>query len=86
MRGRLATFSEVMSKNGTGRRRVVSSAAQPLTVGAIGICAGIAFSITGSEDVGAVLTLAGVLLLLWGLHRFGRLGADPPGSDQRTLP
>jgi hypothetical protein len=86
MRSRLATFSEIMNKNGVGRARDVSSAAQPLTVGAIGICAGIALSITGAEDVGAVLTLAGVLLLLWGLHRFGRLGADPPGSDQPTLP
>jgi hypothetical protein len=86
MRSRLATFSEIMSKNGAGRARNVSSAAHTLTVGAIGTCAGIALSMTGSEDVGAVLTIAGVLLLLWGLHRFGRLGADPPGSDQPKLP
>jgi uncharacterized membrane protein HdeD (DUF308 family) len=75
-----------MGKNGAGRAARVSGAAQLLIVGAIGICAGIALSVTESEDVGAVLTLVGLALLLLGLHRFGRLGADPPGADHLRSP
>jgi len=47
---------------------------------AAGVCAavGIGSSITEYADVGKWLTVAGVLLLIAGLHRFGRMGADPP--------
>ena len=38
---------------------------------------GIAASLTEYADFGKWLTVAGVLLLILGLHRFGRLGADP---------
>ena len=51
-----------------------------MTVGAFGVISGIATSVLGAEDAGAVLTLVGLAMLLWGLHRLGRLGADPPGS------
>jgi hypothetical protein len=67
-----------VGENGKGRERRVSGATQPLTVGAFGVTSGIAASIMGAEDVGAVLTLAGLIMLLWGLHRLGRLGPDPP--------
>lgn len=56
----------------------MTAATQPLTVGAFGVTSGIAASVLGLEDVGAVLTLAGLAMLLWGLHRLGRLGPDPP--------
>jgi hypothetical protein len=65
-------------EKGGNRERRVNAAIQPLTVGAFGVTAGIATSILGMEDVGAVLTLSGLAMLLWGLHRLGRLGPDPP--------
>jgi len=75
----LATVSCLdASENGRSRERRVNAATQPLTVGAFGVTSGIATSILGLEDVGAVLTLAGLAMLLWGLHRLGRLGPDPP--------
>jgi hypothetical protein len=67
-----------VAKNGKARERRVSSATQPLTVGAFGVISGIACSVLGAQDVGAVLTLAGLAMLIWGLHRLGRLGPDPP--------
>lgn len=73
----MATFSRLMDKKAAHRERRVAVAVQALTVGAFGTCAGIALSITGLENTGGVMTLSGLLLLVWGLHRFGRLGADP---------
>jgi hypothetical protein len=48
-----------------------------LGAGALAVC-GIALSATGSEDVGKWLTLTGVILMIVGLHRFGRSGPDEP--------
>jgi hypothetical protein len=67
-----------VAKNAKRREQRVSSATQPLTVGAFGVISGIASSVLGTEEVGAVLTLAGLAMLIWGLHRLGRLGPDPP--------
>jgi hypothetical protein len=67
-----------VAKNAERRERRVGAATHPLTVGAFGVMSGIASSVLGSEDVGAVLTVAGLTVLLWGLHRLGRLGPDPP--------
>lgn len=67
-----------MGKKGVSRERQVSAATHPLTVGAFGVVSGIAASVVGAFDVGAVLTLSGFVMLLWGLHRLGRLGPDPP--------
>lgn len=79
MAGALATVSfQAVSEKGNGRERRVVSATQPLVVGAFGVVSGVASSLLVSEDVGAVLTIAGLVMLLWGLHRLGRLGADPP--------
>jgi len=44
---------------------------------AIGAAVGIAASITEEADYGKWLAVAGVLLLIVGLHRFGRMGPDP---------
>jgi hypothetical protein len=60
------------------RARRVNAATQPLIVGAFGVTGGIVASLLGGEEVGAVLTLSGLCLLGWGLHRLGRLGPDPP--------
>jgi sulfite exporter TauE/SafE len=38
---------------------------------------GIGSSLTEYADYGKWLTVAGVLLLIAGLHRFGRMGPDP---------
>jgi hypothetical protein len=41
---------------------------------------GVASSLLGPEWVGGPLTLAGLCLGLWALHRFGRSGPDRPGA------
>jgi len=58
----------------------VQRATTPLLVGAIGTYAGVVGSVLGADKLGAGVVLASAALLLWGLHRVGRLGADPPGS------
>lgn len=69
-----------MAKIASGRERRVSSATHPLAVGAFGVVAGTALCVVGADEAGAVLTLAGFVMMVWGLHRLGRLGADPPPS------
>ena len=41
----------------------------------LAVTAGVAFSVN-DDDIGKWLALAGVVALIVGLHRFGRLGAD----------
>jgi len=68
-----------MSPNGAGdRERRVRLATGPLVVGAFGTVTGIVLSVVAGGDVSATLTLVGAGMLLLGLHRLGRLGADPP--------
>ncbi len=45
-----------------------------------GLCAaaGVGLSITDYADLGKWLTVLGVVLLIWSLHRYGRSGADAP--------
>lgn len=70
-----------MSPNGNSdRERRVRLATGPLLVGAFGTVIGIALSVVAGGDVAATLTLVGAAMLLLGLHRLGRLGADPPRS------
>jgi hypothetical protein len=77
----LATVScRDVSKKSESRERRVSAATQPLISGAFGVTAGIVTSLLGAKAAGAVLTLAGLCLLAWGLHRLGRLGPDPPSA------
>lgn len=61
------------------RQRRSRLAMRAVACGALGTASGVAISLLDLEGPGRVLTLAGALLLGWGLHRFGRLGADPPG-------
>jgi len=75
----LATLSEGMSTNGEREReRRVRLAIGPLAVGALGTVAGVLLSLLGAGEFAAGLTLSGAVSLLYGLHRLGRLGADPP--------
>ena len=77
----LATVScQDVTEKRESRARRVSAATQPLVVGAFGVTGGIASSLLEAEAVGAVLTLAGLCMLAWGLHRLGRLGPDPPSA------
>ena len=77
----LATVScQNVAEKRESRAHRVNAATQPLIVGAFGVTGGIVTSLFGAEDVGAVLTLVGLCLLGWGLHRLGRLGPDPPGA------
>jgi hypothetical protein len=47
-----------------------------IKIGACTSAAGIALAVTGDNDVSRWLTVIGIVLLVWGLHRFGRLGSD----------
>jgi hypothetical protein len=42
------------------------------------LAAGIALAAIGDGEIGRWLVIAGAIGLLVGLHRYGRLGADPP--------
>jgi hypothetical protein len=62
----------------TGRER------RPRILTQIGACAsavGIALAAAGDDGVSRWLVLGGVLTMIVGLHRFGRLGADPPRAS-----
>jgi hypothetical protein len=70
-----------MVENGQGEReRRVRLATGPLAAGALGTAAGIVLSLLVGGDFAAILTIAGALMLLYGVHRLGRLGADPPAQ------
>jgi hypothetical protein len=47
-----------------------------ILVGATLTLAGIAFSVSDDQALGSWFTLAGLLLSILALHRFGRLGPD----------
>jgi hypothetical protein len=47
-----------------------------ILVSAVLTLAGIAFSVSDDASVGSWFTLAGLLLSILALHRFGRLGPD----------
>lgn len=52
----------------------------PALIRGAGLCAalGIGLSITEYADFGKWITVAGVVLLIWSLHRYGRTGPDAP--------
>ena len=52
----------------------------PALIRTAGLCAalGVGLSITDYAGFGKWLTVAGVILLIWSLHRFGRTGPDAP--------
>jgi uncharacterized membrane protein len=49
-----------------------------LAAGATLALVGIALGVTRAEAFGAWLSVAGIALLVLGLHRFGRSGPDQP--------
>jgi hypothetical protein len=55
-----------------GSTRTLLSVAAPLTA------FGIALAALGDAEMGRWLVVVGGLGLILGLHRYGRLGADPP--------
>ena len=55
-----------------------SGARSLLSVGTTAVLIGIGLSAAGSPELGSWLTVGSLLLLLVGLHRFGRSGPDLP--------
>jgi hypothetical protein len=49
-----------------------------LSIAAAATLIGIALSAGDNQDLGSWLTLAGLLGLIFGVHRFGRSGPDAP--------
>ena len=61
------------------RSRSVLAAATATTLVGIALCTG------DNQELGAWITLAGLLGLIYAVHRFGRLGPEPPlelGTDR----
>lgn len=58
--------------------RTEASARTLIAVAATGALVGVAFSVSGHDGLGAYLTVGTLVLLLVGLHRFGRSGPDGP--------
>jgi hypothetical protein len=50
-------------------------AVRAMTLGAVVSCVGILVAATGGTASGGVITLAGWLAFVYGIHRFGRAGA-----------
>lgn len=49
-----------------------------LAVAATSVAVGIALSVSGSHGLGAWVTVGGLVLLVYALHRLGRSGPDAP--------
>jgi hypothetical protein len=60
------------------RARRAGSARTLLMVAGPFTAAGVALAAVGDAAIGRWLVVAGCLGLILGLHRYGRLGADPP--------
>jgi len=54
-----------------------------LSVGVTSTLLGLAFSVGGASAISRSLTLAGLVVLILGLHRFGRSGPDAPHQRGR---
>jgi uncharacterized RDD family membrane protein YckC len=80
----LARFSGfVEKKRHEDRQGAVRRASVPLAAGAILASVAVVVCIVGAPVLGGGLLLSSSVLLLWGLHLLGRLGADPPASFGR---
>lgn len=64
--------------NEPARRPHEGSTRTLLRVGAVTTAVGIALAASGDPGLARWLVLGGLVLLVYGLHRFGRLGADEP--------
>lgn len=77
-------MTEVVSRE-ERRERVKSEgkARTMLRVAAVSAALGILLAVSGDAAIARWFMLLGLLLLVLGLHRFGRLGADPalPETD-----
>ncbi len=63
--------------------RRAQAASQLLGIGAAGTVVGLALGVVGADGAGVAVTASGFAILLLGLHRYGRLGADPaPDLEQ----
>ena len=47
-----------------------------LATGATGVALGIAVSVGGAASIGSVVTVGSLLLLIYSVHSFGRVGPD----------
>lgn len=84
---RSASFMTKPHRGAEGRPERLRSTRQMLVASALGVVAGVTASLLGAEKLAMPVTLASLALLGLGLHRFGRLGADPPSpSSTGTAP
>lgn len=74
----MPAFAETMSPLEKAPRRALLWGAGLLVLGlaTVGV---------GREDEGAVLTLVGLVVTLFGIHKFGRLGPDDAAETARHL-
>jgi hypothetical protein len=55
-----------------------------LSAGSALLLVGLAMVGVDSSSEGAVVTLIGLLILIYGIHSFGRLGPDEPATIERA--
>jgi hypothetical protein len=52
-----------------------------LIIGPVLTCVGIAWTAAAPSDLSSAAVLAGFTAMVWGTHKFGRLGIDLDGLD-----
>jgi uncharacterized membrane protein YphA (DoxX/SURF4 family) len=54
-----------------------------LATGATGVALGVAVAVGGAAGVGSVVTVGSLILLIYSVHRFGRVGPDARPAGRR---
>jgi len=73
------TPAEITPTTDAGPRRPSEAGTRTLLrVGAVTTAVGLALAASGDPTLARWLVLGGIVLLVLGLHRFGRLGTDEP--------
>lgn len=68
------------------RSEAEGRARRALGGGAMLLLTGLALVGTGPSDAGKVLTVLALVVLIYGIHRFGRLGPEREVLDERASP
>lgn len=74
----MTTSEPTPDATGAPRRPSEAGTRTLLRVGAVTAGVGIALAASGDPELARWLVLGGIVLLVFGLHRFGRLGTDEP--------
>ncbi len=54
-----------------------------LAAAATGVALGLAVAVVGAADIGSIVTVGSLVLLIYSVHRFGRVGPDCRSGRRR---